>query len=217
MSEIIGAPIHCDFDPAVYFTPYLRGQCEALTAKDPDFGNIEYLSYNIMQFANRYPKKVIKEYLHGIYLLSDLRCDKLNMGGTCSDKNIYVTVYSYTSTQWLIQALHHEFSSVLWRHNKHVMSATEIGCISGYAGYEPDSLLKCLSHGLDCRKESDALLKEGFLNVYGKTNIENDFNIYSEYLFTNHSHLMELAERYPLVQKKVKLFKAFYSYFGIGF
>jgi hypothetical protein len=66
-----------------------------------------------------------------------------------------------------------------------------------------------------CREETDELLRQGFLVGYNKTNIENDLNVYAEYLFTKKEHLETLAKKYPLVNQKVKLFKKFYTDIGI--
>jgi len=214
VQRMTGVSVHCDYSPNTYFTPYLRSQCNVLSAQNPQFANTEYLSYTIMRFINSYPKEIIQKYLDNIYLLSNLQCDDMQMGGTCSDKSIYVTIYTYTSTQWLVEALHHEFSSILWRYNKLYMTKADIGMISGYAAYDPNSLNNCLSKGT-CRKETDELLKQGFLVGYNKTNIENDLNVYAEYLFTNKEHLESLARKYPLVNQKVKLFKKFYADIGI--
>lgn len=207
--------IHCDYEPNVYFTPYLRKFCEPLFAEDPKIGNINDVSYALMTFTSAYPKEIRKKYLQNIYLLSKLYCGNMPLGGTCSDKSVYISVYPYFKAENILNILHHEFSSVLWRHNKLLMTKEDIGMISGYAAYDPDSTLECLSNG-NCRVEKEELLKEGFLVSYGKTNIENDFNVYSEYLFNNKEHLAELAKKYPLVNEKVKLFKKFYADLGIS-
>ena len=215
VSKTMGVNIHCDYEPNVYFTPYLRRFCEPLSAEEPKFGNVDDTASAIMMFLSSYPKEVRKEYLQNIYLLSKLRCGEMPFGGTCSDKSIYVSVYTYFNSQNVLNILHHEFSSVLWRHNKLLMTKADIGMISGYAAYDPDSLLQCLKEG-NCRAEKEELLKEGFLVAYGKTNIENDFNVYAEYLFTKKEHLTKLAKKYPLVNEKVKLFKKFYADLGIS-
>jgi len=214
VQRMTGVSVHCDYNPNTYFTPYLRSQCNVLSAQNPQFANTEYLSYAIMRFINSYPKETIQKHLDNIYLLSNLQCDDMQMGGTCSNKSIYITIYTYTSTQWLVEALHHEFSSILWNYNKFYMTKADVGMISGYAAYDPNSLNNCLSKGT-CRQETDELLKQGFLVGYNKTNIENDFNVYAEYLFTNKEHLESLARKYPLVNQKVKLFKKFYADIGI--
>lgn len=214
ISRATGVQIHCDFDRVVYFTEYPRSYCHELSAKNPQFGEINKVSSALMKFINSYPREIINKYLKNIYLLSDLQCDNLEMGGTRSKKSVYVSVYSGTSNKWFSDALHHEFSSILWTWNRFYMTEANIGTISGYAAYDPDSLSYCLGKG-DCRIEKDELLRQGFLVAYNKTNIENDFNVYVEYLFTNREHLMQLASKYPLVDKKVKLFTKFYAEIGI--
>lgn len=49
------------------------------------------------------------------------------------------------------------------------------------------------------------------------TTLENDFNVYVEYLFIHHADLIKLAARDPLIRKKFEMVQAFYGKLGVKF
>ncbi|WDE11411.1 hypothetical protein [Thalassomonas haliotis] len=51
----------------------------------------------------------------------------------------------------------------------------------------------------------------GFLSKYAETSVENDFNTYAELVFGKPDELVELAENYPLIAKKLRLFIGAYN------
>lgn len=52
---------------------------------------------------------------------------------------------------------------------------------------------------------------QGFLTEYGKTSMENDFNIYAEFAFVEPERLRVLAQEYPIIAKKLGLFISAYT------
>jgi hypothetical protein len=214
LSEKNKVAIHCDYNYDIYFDLYLRSGCPNIRGNNPQFSNQQKMANIIQKFLDAYPRAVLGQNLSDIFLLSNFYCGSLNYGGTCSHKSIYVEIYEYTTEKWLLEALHHEFSSALWRQNKGLLSKTKLESISGSESYSNSIINECYTVE-DCRKENPRLLQEGFLCLYGKTNVENDLNIYAEYLFTKQEHLIELAKKYPLVDKKMKLLKSFYNDIGV--
>jgi len=141
----------------------------------------------------------------------------MRVGGTVSGKSIYLNLT--TDLGWLREALHHEFSSLLWRHNRKLLTKDEIESFSGHSAYGDDELLfYCLNHSGKCTNgdKHDELYEQAFLNPYGKTNPENDFNIYAEHFFLYKERLSELSEKYPLIKAKAERFKKFYRQLGIN-
>ena len=59
-------------------------------------------------------------------------------------------------------------------------------------------------------KGDENLYREGFLAAYGRSTLENDFNLYAEMAFTRPEHLQNLVAKYPKIRNKFKLMKAFY-------
>jgi hypothetical protein len=58
--------------------------------------------------------------------------------------------------------------------------------------------------------QPDPPLETGFLNAYGATNLENDFNIYAEEMFNHPQYMAALAQKYPLIRRKLDFVLATY-------
>lgn len=212
-----GIPIHYEYNYSTYFADTLlqRNCTKQLSARNPELINSFMVAQTIENFLNRYPKQLIKRNIRGIYLLNDLFCNHIPYGGTVSEKGIYVEVYKHTDNNWLSNALHHEFSSMLIRYNTFDMR--KFVEISGYDAYRSDTEQDCLRFS-NCRSNADTRLYEnGFLDHYALTSHENDINVYAEYMFVHERQLKELASRYPLIDKKYLFLKDFYRYLGVKF
>lgn len=219
VSSEYGVPILYEFDYSTYFSDtLLKRNCTLeLRANNPELrhGNIDLVSQTIAEFFARYPKELLKQNVRNIFLLSDLHCNNIPYGGTVSEKGIYVEVFSYTDKAWLLDALHHEFSSMLIRRNG--FSLYKFSEISGRDKYNTSIEQNCLRFS-NCRGNPNTYLYErGFLNKYAMTSYENDVNIYAEYIFVREKELKLLALRYPLIDKKYKYLKDFYEKLGVKF
>lgn len=217
VSTEYGVPILYEFDYSAYFSDtLLKRNCTLeLRANDPELrhGNIDLVSQTIAEFLARYPKELLKQNVRKIHLLSNLYCNSIPYGGTVSEKGIYVEVQNHTDRVWLLDALHHEFSSMLIRRNG--FSLYKFAEISGRDKYNTGIEQNCLRFS-NCRGNADTYLYErGFLKKYATTSYENDVNIYAEYMFVHESVLKELASRYPLIDKKYKYLKDFYEKLGV--
>jgi hypothetical protein len=53
-------------------------------------------------------------------------------------------------------------------------------------------------------------VETGFLNAYGATSTENDFNIYAEKMMTEMNTVMQLAQRVPVIARKAALLRQIY-------
>jgi len=221
VSEKHGVTIHCDANYERYFSSkhILRKFC-----KDKISGNSVYFTYSssriiskgLDEVLSRYPKKVLEKHLHHIYLLSGFHCNGLPYGGTGFDDVIYLDVHDYTNRAWLVDAFHHEFSSVLMKENRWLFQMWRFERISGSESYNGSTLAeKCLSRKKNCRTYSSDFLRKGFIYEYGMTNPENDFNVYVEHFFNNPEKLKELREQYPLVDEKARHIELFYRKIGM--
>lgn len=58
------------------------------------------------------------------------------------------------------------------------------------------------------------LFEQGFIAPYCKTGIENDFNMFAQAYIAKPCRLDELAEKYPRIEKKMKMVEEFYQRIG---
>ena len=222
LSKETGIKIHCDFNHKTYFPKSLLHNCGDASGIDPEYDSSLPVSDSIRQFLNNYPKQVLSNHLENIFILSKFKCGNYRMGGSYDRKSIYVSVYLGDMNEqeyyrsWYLKILHHEFSSILQEQNYSLLTNDLIQSVSGKDAYDPKILEYCLLQIRgECISGSRTLYEKGFLHYYGKQSPENDFNIYAEYLFVEYERLMGLADRYPLIDKKVKLFKKFYNDIGV--
>jgi hypothetical protein len=214
-ANINNVKVYSEYEYDAYFKDTLLDYwCKPLTAKDPTISPSTYGMVHdaVRNFSAAYPKEVLHKYLRGIFLLSSLNCSGKPYGGTYAEKSIYLNIYDHTLRSWLDKALHHEFSSVLADATK--FSFSNFAAISGHSKYDSTIEYDCLT-AMNCRIIRDDLLEKGFLNDYGRTSYENDFNTYAEALFIEPSDLKFLARKYPLVNKKYQVIKKFYNDLGV--
>lgn len=59
--------------------------------------------------------------------------------------------------------------------------------------------------------EAEGWRRQGFVSDYGRSSIENDVNTYAELLMADPAELMRLAEAFPPVEAKARLFARYYA------
>ena len=125
---------------------------------------------------------------------------------TGSDEN--ATVSSDAHFENSLKGVHHELSSLVYMRSPFVIFAWQALLPKEWkpvsSNYE--ALTQDRNIGPD--------YENGFLSKYGKTNIENDFNIYAEFVFAEPEKLRELAVTYPIIAKKLSLFIIAYTQFS---
>ena len=214
-ASVNNVKVYSEYEYDTYFKGTLLDYwCKPLSAKEPDVSSLTYeMVYDaVKEFSAAYPKEVLSKYLRGVFLLANLNCSGKPYGATYAEKSIYLNVYDHTLRSWIDRALHHEFSSVLASATNY--SFYKFAAINGYSNYDPSIEKGCLTTD-NCRIVRESLLQRGFLNDYARTSYENDFNVYAEALFTDHSHLRYLAREYPIINKKYQIIKKFYNDLGV--
>ncbi len=164
-------------------------------------------------FLSHYPVSVVDHNLHAIYLFARLRFyDHIEFGGTYSGarRAIYLrhNTSRFSDYRKLGQRiLHHEFSSILI--DRHAFGRARWKRLNRSKYRSNNHGLEFVSRGLG-RDENEALFRDGFLTSYGSSSLENDVNIYAEYLFVLPQHLDAIGRRHRQVRKKTRMIRRFY-------
>jgi len=188
----------------------------------------------------RYPKPLLRETIHRIYLVGGLRFYRRHeFAGTANRRDIYLAVpppeEGYT-TRWLIATFHREYSTLLLNRYRGRVDFESWRAASGedFAYLGSSSWNSSDESDEDERDErqggggggvraiereaislspsaDESDLKRGFLTQYSKSSIENDFNEYAAWLFLGRPRLWQWAEQYPAVKQKIELTIAFYN------
>ena len=168
----------------------------------------------LMNAFNKYPIHVIKKNLKAIHFSSKIQEGELEYGGTYDPfrKVIYLIDDGRLSDDNAIYTFHHEFSSLLLKGYSFYVNPWSDNNPQGfkylYDKYKTWERLKevQISH----KEDTDNYVK-GFINTYGKTNFENDFNEYSAMIFTYPQKFKEIMNQYPRVKKKFLVWLEFYQ------
>jgi hypothetical protein len=169
----------------------------------------------IMERAlKKYPPAVLEKNLKTIYVLSELKYSGITAGGTNSLNSVYLKMrepkQGYTDAK--MEALFHaEFSSILYRNFAKDFDK------EAWKKLNPADF-KYLGSGVDAIRQNKAsvaldekLHEDGFLEQYGQSDMENDFNSYTAKIFSGDAKQWDLYDRYPKLKGKVKLVIDFYQ------
>jgi hypothetical protein len=162
----------------------------------------------------KYPVKVIKKHLTAIHFAKEIEMDGIDCGASYDlhRKVIFLINDGSQSNGYSIGAFHHEFNSILLYQHGFFMNPWIEKNPEGFKYlYETYGELKNLQryrnvsiHGTTNDYE------KGFMNSYGQTNFENDFNEYAAMIFTYPRKFKKIMNQYPRVRGKFLLFLEFY-------
>jgi hypothetical protein len=181
----------------------------------------------VKQALAKYPPDLIKNNFNKIYIVKNLKVYGSEFDGFYIGEagSIYLNnlgIENQYDDLYLEGVLHHEISSFLlaryattefiakWQqHNPEKFQYSKGDGINYYQ--------QALDHGLDTNEIREDCLQDGFLNIYARSNLENDFNEIAERIFTEPEHLRQLATTHPKLQYKLELFDRLYSSIDLEF
>jgi hypothetical protein len=146
-------------------------------------------------------------------LAKEINEDGFNYGGSYDTykRVIYLVNNGRKSDHLAIAAFHHEFSSLLLTKHTIVLNSW-IRCnpynFRYLTGINRDEIFKVYNTTTLVGTEDD--YENGFIDSYGQTNFENDFNEYAAMIFTHPQKFKKIMNRYPRVRGKFLIFQNFY-------
>lgn len=162
----------------------------------------------------KYPAEVLREHLHVVYLLGELRYRGVITSGTNSKTSVYVKIGSPEkgfTPQHNEGVFHAEFSSILLRNRAEFLDQT------AWKAANPPRFAY-LGNGVDAVRQGkarttldDSLNACGFLSEYGQSTLENDFNSFAARLWTGDAAVWKLASQHSSIQRKLCLILRFYQ------
>jgi hypothetical protein len=99
--------------------------------------------------------------------------------------------------------MHHELSSFVYRRGDNARTWQET--IPSNWAFRESAAAQLAD------RSSPPPVETGFLNAYGATSAENDFNIYAEMMMTEMDEVVRLARRVPIVARKAALLRQIYA------
>jgi hypothetical protein len=163
----------------------------------------------------KYPVQVIKKYLKAIYFSGEIDDGDLMYSGTYDPfrRIIYLVDNGAKNSERAMLTFHHEFSSLLLKSHSFY--------INPWSDHNPKDFIyltekyknwKTLEEEVYISTKGSAEdYEKGFMNTYGQTDFENDFNEYSAIIFTYPEKFKEIMNQYPRVRGKFKVWLEFYQ------
>jgi hypothetical protein len=210
-AQVSGIVLHYYYDASTFFPPEWRLAPIKCSGIQFDLDETKRVVSDIEKFASVYDSEFLKRNLTDIYLLDKLQCYGESYGGTNSRSSLYIDVgpqdKGYTD-QFLQAILYSEFSSILMRN--YSFPDQEWNLINDEGFKYSENAIQVVGQA-NIRVQTEELLKAGFLAEYGTTSLENDFNMFTEWLFTRAIELCDLRAKYEKIGKKADLAIRFYK------
>lgn len=175
----------------------------------------------IREAMKKYPAALLEEQLDAVYLFDELAMGEVRIGGTYSDRRIYLAMSGgggpYTSS--LIQKLFHaELSSLRLRsrEGRFDVAAWTSANPPGFEYLVERVVLKVGAERMESQLDA-ALFERGFLYRYAMTSVEEDFNSVAKYLFADEDGWWGMLADSPRLRRKVDIAMAFYMSFDPRF
>ncbi|MFZ1983583.1 MAG: hypothetical protein WAU91_04170 [Desulfatitalea sp.] len=161
----------------------------------------------------KYPLGVIKDYLNAIHFAASIHDNGFLCAGSYDPfrKVIYLVDNGWVREDQALSTFHHEFSSLLLNGHSLVLNP--------WIDQNPKDFVYLYKTGqkhievfnkssIDGNEED---YEKGFMNTYGQTNFENDFNEYSAMILTYPEKFKQIMNQYPRVRGKFLVWLKFYQ------
>lgn len=154
-----------------------------------------------------YPPGFVAGLIKAIFISGRMRMDGEPAGGTYGPAWVLlaadVALGAASVELTCLMGVHHELSSFIYQR--------EDNAERWERALPPGWVFSTTSgSALQGANRRDPPKNSGFLNAYGATSAENDFNVYAETMMTDTRGLLVLAEQNPLIAHKVRLLRKAY-------
>ncbi len=199
-------------NPADFWAPPYLAE-DVITApwleiKPADPRNVATTLNGVEAALQQYPPGFVAKLIKAVFICGSLRMQGEYAAGTNGRAWIIMASRAEYGLEGLRElgfvTFHHELSSFVLRDDVSTWSKwTKFAPAGRRYAEDPAGAIRGAN-------EPDPPLDTGFLNAYGATNLENDFNIYAEEMFNHPDYVARLAQKYPLIRRKLDFVMATY-------
>ena len=161
----------------------------------------------------KYPDQIIKTYLKAIHFAGEIDQHGFKCSGSYDPyrKIVFLVNSGNQSEQYSISTFHHEFSSLLLKSHSFFLNPwVDLNPEDFKYAYETtEDKLKTYNSASSVGTDVD--YERGFMDSYGQTEFENDFNEYSAMIFTYPEKFKKIMNKYPRVRGKFLVWLDFYQ------
>jgi hypothetical protein len=179
-------------------------------AETPSLINKEAYIKIIENELNKYTETIIKNNIDKIYIVNNLEFYGSKVAGSYfTGKGENIIYLSIIQGQDIIDALHHEFFSIVYYNNKNLFPKVE---------WESLNKLPYWNNTWEAVKDDNIktgyqtkYAEAGFICSYARTSFSNDMSSMAEMCFSPGSYSHIYYKKYDVIHKKYDLIKKFYK------
>jgi hypothetical protein len=163
----------------------------------------------------KYPRDFVRKTLGAVFLCGSVKSYGHAAGGLVFMSGIYLIGRGLDrlaeARRQFVLTLHHEFSSLTLVRGGFPEESWRAFLPQGFQ-YPPgrEAVLAALNTVDDAEALAEANA-QGFVNTYGETSLENDFNTYAELVFGEPDKMASFAASHERMRGKLKVFLAFHE------
>lgn len=176
-------------------------------------GEISRIEDLLSQAFLKYPLEMLNAYLDRVYVVKSMIFYGLPYGGTNYQHTVYLsddTENPWFTDEYIEQVFHHEFSSILLRDFSSYFNK------AGWLSLNPSAFrygrggADAISKGLASMVLDPALIELGFLSQYSTASLEEDINVFAQYLFNGGREFWRAVELNDIIREKTRILISFY-------
>jgi hypothetical protein len=197
--------------PADFWTPPFKPEDATspwISMQQAKLPNVAVALDGVDVALDRYPPGFVARLIRAIFICDELRMGGESASGTVGPAWIILSAPSRYGVEGIrfasVVIVHHELSSLVLRVDPTTWHLWAELAPAGWQFVEDPGGALRRGHG------PAPPLEMGFLSAYGATNLENDFNVYAETIFTEPASLALLARQHPMIRRKLDLVLAAY-------
>jgi hypothetical protein len=197
-------------DPSTFYVPPYLAQDARIAGLEMDAAHPDALGPaldGIEVSLSLYPPGFVAGLIKAIFIAGRMRMESEPAGGTYGPAWVLLSADVARGAASVeltcLMGVHHELSSFIYQ-REDLAERWGRALPPGWVFSSTAAAALRDHHRQDPPKTS------GFLNAYGATSPENDFNIYAETMMTDTRGLLVLAEQNPLIAHKVRLLRKAY-------
>lgn len=153
-----------------------------------------------------YPAGFLHTMLHRVVMAGDITVFGIRAGGLYHDDMVaisYVDVEDGEGARFSIDTLHHELSSIVRQHVTFNDTQWEAANPQSF-GYMDEAGYRRVLANPGSVDGDPALHQAGFVSLYGKTSLDNDWNTYAEKVFGHGATFAREIAPYPKMRQKTR-------------
>lgn len=214
-ADTLPARISFDASPTI-FPDHWRQAPISAKVKRVDHDQEDRSAKCIARAIRKYPIQVIKKNLTTVYVLKTLNFYDVGFGATYYEKKLYIAnsgINNGYTDRFIEQSFHHEFSSILFFAYAASFDKNEWNsCNPEGFEYKDEATggVQSLKDDMDGTYFSTVYNKQGFLDQYSQSSMENDVNQLAQQLFCPDPGFWDVVQRYQPLQCKVQKLINFY-------